>query len=275
MKLTDEELLIVLSEDLNMRRASERLFISQSALSQRLKTVEAKWDRVLFLRSQKGLTITPAGEVVIEYVKQQENQLERVKESLLDRETINGSLKLAVSSTIAQYWLPSILKKYVQDFPEVKIELTTGWTSDVVKGDFHIGIVRGEVFWQGVERHLFSDSFYLVGADYVDELENLDQPFIQFRSQSNYYEEVQAWWLQTFSKPPSRTITVDQLETCKQLALSGIGYSILPSICLEEGQGTKIDEHLSRKTSLIYSEGVETLPQVDAFIKLLEEQNVL
>ncbi len=50
---------------MNMRKAAERLFVSQPALSQRLQNMEKDWGTKIFLRSQKGLSLTPAGELIV------------------------------------------------------------------------------------------------------------------------------------------------------------------------------------------------------------------
>ncbi|MBR3205216.1 MAG: LysR family transcriptional regulator, partial [Bacillus sp. (in: Bacteria)] len=69
MQLQELHMLVVLSEELNMRKASERLFVSQPALSQRLQTIEKEWGTKIFFRSQKGLTVTSAGEQIIQFAK--------------------------------------------------------------------------------------------------------------------------------------------------------------------------------------------------------------
>ncbi|MED4046797.1 LysR family transcriptional regulator, partial [Priestia aryabhattai] len=54
MQLIECRMLVVLAQELNMRKAAERLFVSQPALSQRLQTIEKAWDTQIFIRSQKG-----------------------------------------------------------------------------------------------------------------------------------------------------------------------------------------------------------------------------
>lgn len=58
---SDYLIIKTLAEEQNMRKAAERLFLSQPALSLRLQTIEKEWQTKLFLRSQKGLTATPGG----------------------------------------------------------------------------------------------------------------------------------------------------------------------------------------------------------------------
>lgn len=63
MSTTEFQLLAVLAQEMNMRKAAERLFVSQPALSQRLQNIEKQWGTKLFIRTQKGLTLTPSGEL--------------------------------------------------------------------------------------------------------------------------------------------------------------------------------------------------------------------
>lgn len=55
MQLQELHMLVVLAEELNMRKAAERLFVSQPALSQRLQTIEKAWEQRSFLDLKKDL----------------------------------------------------------------------------------------------------------------------------------------------------------------------------------------------------------------------------
>lgn len=284
--LSEYQLLSVLASEMNMRRAAERLFVSQPALSQRLQSIEKDWGVMLFIRSQKGLTLTPAGELVIKFVNEVLAMEEKVKESItaLNSE-VHGTLKIAVATIVGQNWLPKVLKKYVERYPNVKISLVTGWSSEILRtlyeDQVHIGIIRGTPDWKGVKIQLFEDNLFLVDKEITspDQVLSTDRPFIQFKSDSNYYQEIQEWWHRHFQNPPKRTVIVDQIETCKQMAFNGIGYAILPAITLS-GSETDIfklpllDEHnkpLKRDTWLLGYESAFKLKQVQAFTDLIKE----
>jgi DNA-binding transcriptional LysR family regulator len=106
-----------------------------------------------------------------------------------------------------------------------------------------------------------------------------DRPFIQFKSDSNYYQEIQDWWMRQFKTPPKRTVVVDQIETCKQMAFNGIGYAILPAITLNGAEKDifKIplldeeNEPIMRDTWLLGYESAFQLKQVRAFADLIKE----
>lgn len=84
MQLQELHMLVVLAEELNMRKAAERLFVSQPALSQRLQTIEKAWGTKIFLRSQKGLTVTPAGEKIIQFANDVTDRQEKSEKTLMN-----------------------------------------------------------------------------------------------------------------------------------------------------------------------------------------------
>ena len=59
----------VVAEELNLRRASERLFMAQPPLSRHMKRLEEQLGAALFVRHQRGLTLTDAGRRVLEIVR--------------------------------------------------------------------------------------------------------------------------------------------------------------------------------------------------------------
>lgn len=284
--VTEEVILKVLAEEGNMRKAADRLFLSQPALSQRLQSIEKEWGEQLFIRSHKGLTATPAGEHVIEFAKETIQRKEEVIEALhMMSSKVHGTLKIACATIIGQNWLPKVLKDFVTQYPEAKIQLITGWSSEIVRalyeGEAHIGIVRGQTDWKGPKQHLFRDTLYLVDTELqtLEEVEKTERPFIQFKSDSNYFEEIQQWWQRHFTVNPKRQITVDQIETCKQMALNGIGYAILPSITLDGNEKVHTialsdnteELELTRDTWLIGYETAFELRQVEAFVEVVKK----
>lgn len=283
--MNEFEIIKALAEEGNMRKAAERLFLTQPALSQRLQTIEKEWGTLLFIRSQKGLEPTPAGELIIEYAKDAIIKREETFETIASMvDQVHGTLKIACASIVGQTWLPQVLKEFVERYPKVQISLITGWSSEIVKAlnerEAHIGIVRGRTDWKNTKHHLFRDQLYLVDREIttLDQLKETKRPFIQFKSDSNYHHEIQHWWQRHFARKPGRQITVDQIETCKQLAINGIGYAILPSITLigdENVNKIPLLNHeeefeLTRDTWLIGYESTFELKQVEAFTKMVQ-----
>lgn len=284
--MNEFELIKTLAEEGNMRKAAERLFLTQPALSQRLQTIEKEWGTRIFIRSQKGLEPTPEGELIIRYAKETLVQKQEVFEAIASlADEVHGTLKIACASIVGQTWLPQVLKEFVALYPHVQISLMTGWSSEIVRAlnerEAHIGIVRGKTEWKNMKYHLFRDQLYLVDREIstIDEVKETTRPFVQFKSDSSYHHEIQHWWQRHFAQKPKSEITVDQIETCKQLVINGIGYAILPSITLLGDENVhKIpllsrDEELelTRDTWLIGYESAFKLKQVEAFRDIVKK----
>ncbi|MHC5253000.1 LysR family transcriptional regulator [Listeria kieliensis] len=286
MIVTEYELLVCLADELNMRKSAEKLFLSQPALSQRLQTIESRWNTKIFVRTQKGLLLTPEGEAIVKHAASVIEREREIQENLEAMEgVVRGTLRIACASVVAQSFLPRVLKEFSARYPKVRISLQTGWSSEVhqllAQGVVHFGIVRGATNWKSVRKPLFKDKLVLVDQEIerIEEVFESERPFIQFRSDSNYYQVIQDYWQRNFGKMPKQAMFVDQMETSRQMALNGIGFAILPEITLlGDTEGIheiplveKDGSVLGRETTLLAYEQSLALPQVDAFMKVMNE----
>lgn len=286
MIVTEYELLVCLAEELNMRKSAEKLFLSQPALSQRLQTIESRWNTKIFIRTQKGLLLTPEGEAIVRHASSVIKREHTIQEKLEAMEgVVRGTLRIACASVVAQMWLPRVLKAFASAYPNVQISLVTGWSSEVTQqlaaGNVHIGIVRGNSTWKSVQKPLFNDKLVLVDTEItkIEEVFQTNRPFIQFRSDSNYYQVIQDYWQRNFGKMPRQAMLMDQMETSRQMALNGIGFAILPEVTML-GYTDKINKIplrekdgsiLSRETNLLTYEQSLGLPQVKAFLEITDK----
>ena len=138
---------------------------------------------------------------------------------------VYGTLKIACASIVGQNWLPKVLKKFVQKYPHAKISLITGWSSEILKslydGQVHVGIIRGAPDWKGIKQHLFTDMLYLVDT----EMQELDKYLKRIDHLFNLkvipiiIKKFKIGGIVNFRQHPKSTIVVDQIETCKQMAV--------------------------------------------------------
>ena len=109
---------------LSFSEASRQLFISQSAVSQSIKTLEKRLNHTLFIRSTKKVLLTPEGELLLQHVKPALEMLDE-GEALLSGDTmLKGQLRIGASDTICRYFLIDYFQKYHQNYPDVRIKIT-------------------------------------------------------------------------------------------------------------------------------------------------------
>lgn len=108
---------------LNFSEASKQLFISQSAVSQSIKTLERKLDQTLFIRSTKKVQLTPEGEILMRHIEPAMNLIQKGEAQLLDAASTGGQIRIGASDTICRYFLIPYLERFHKAFPGAHIKV--------------------------------------------------------------------------------------------------------------------------------------------------------
>lgn len=109
---------------LSFSEAASQLYISQSAVSQSVKTLEKKLGQTLFIRSTKKVQLTPEGEILLRHVEPAVNLIARGETQLIDTPSGGGQLRIGASDTICRYFLVPYLEKFHKKFPGAHIKVT-------------------------------------------------------------------------------------------------------------------------------------------------------
>lgn len=108
----------------NITRASEKLFISQPAISQTIAKLEEALGVTLFIRSKKGVKLTIVGEKIFKVVKNGLDNLENVQKIALEQEhLLSGELTLSCGSNIAKKLLLKSIKEFSEKYPLISINI--------------------------------------------------------------------------------------------------------------------------------------------------------
>ncbi|PMC38019.1 LysR family transcriptional regulator [Bacillus sp. UMB0899] len=277
----DWNAILVLYQEKNISRASERLYISQPALTYRLKNLEKEFGTRLFFKIKGGIEFTSEGLHLVEYSEEMIKKLQKTKDFMIDMQSeVRGTLRLGVSSNFAQYRLPKILKKFSTEFPNVQFNITTGWSTDILNSlnsaTVQLGILRGNYEWYGKKALLHKEKLCLISKKEID-LENLPKlPLINYKTDSSLKALINGWWHDRFSEPPFIMMETDRLETCKEMVKNDLGIAIVPNICLQPSDNLQIhelsyknDEPVFRSTWLMYNQDALKLSTVKNFIDFL------
>lgn len=280
MKIDDYKLLLKLQEIGTIRGTAKTVLISQPAVTQRLKYMEEYFGHNVFIRTPKRLIPTPEGEIILQHameVIQRENALQN--QLAISSNDVQGTLSIACSSLISQRYLPALLGRFTAKFPKVAIDLVTGISEDIKRNhkDYHVCIIRGEKLKETTCLPLFDDPLYIFDTEAFPADSIKERPLIAFSSDDSMHELVDHWlYVHQDKIKPIKTMTVDQIETCKQLMKQGLGMAVLPE---SVSDFMKEDypylplllngEPVSRKTWVCFQEGIRSLPQVNHFIEEL------
>ena len=117
----------------NISAAAQRLFISQSAVSQSVKQLEEQLQVRLFSRSTKGVNLTSEGKLLLEYVSHALGLLQSGEEKIAaSRQLLTGELIIGASDTVTKTYLLSRLEAFHKDYPDIRIRILNGTTSMVL-----------------------------------------------------------------------------------------------------------------------------------------------
>lgn len=128
--------------------AAERNFITQSAVSQQIRTLEEKFKRRLLerVRGRREVRLTVAGEVFYREAKSVLDCYDQLNESMRGLVgKIGGTVKVATVYSVGLHELPPKVREFMSKFPSAKIDLeysrTTRVVRDVLNGTVELGVV--------------------------------------------------------------------------------------------------------------------------------------
>ncbi len=123
MNLKQIEYIVAIAEEKNITKASEKLFISQSALNQQLLNIEKELNTPLFIRANKKMILTEAGQIYIDYSKK---ILELKKEAYLKINNLNNTssteINLGLTKERGNQMLVSLYPTFHQKYQDVIIK---------------------------------------------------------------------------------------------------------------------------------------------------------
>lgn len=141
---------VAVAEELHFRRASERLGVAQPALSRSIQFLEKELDVALFVRSNRNVEITPAGET---FLKGCRNILNCVGHTVDDTRLVHqgrlGSVRIGYTDMAIAGTLPNLVKDFQARQPGVVLhihhDVTTTQLVKLAEGELDIGFVTGPI----------------------------------------------------------------------------------------------------------------------------------
>lgn len=128
-------------------RAGEALGYSQSGISRMISDLEREWGVKLLERDRGGVRLTSEGHELapaVQAVFDEYGKLQARIDSMSGLES--GLIRIGTVTSVATHWLPNIIKRFRQDYPNIDYEITTRGYSEVermiAEGQVDCGFVR-------------------------------------------------------------------------------------------------------------------------------------
>ena len=230
----------------SVSRAAEALFVTQPALSARLKSLESQVGAQLFVRTGRGVRLSEAGHAFLPYAQR---ALEAVSEGhRLVGEVARGGageLALGAAPAVSTYVLPAILERFHLEHPNVRLAVRTGHSEEVLDLVLHeqvqIGLVRALRHPEIESVPLYEDELVLVanpahrfaaaGEIAVEEMS--EEQLILFDRTSSYHDLSSAFFREA-GVVPRGVMELDNIDATKKMVRQGLGVALLPHTAVAE-----------------------------------------
>ena len=276
---------------LSFSEASKQLYISQSAVSQSIKTLEKRLNQNLFIRSTKKVRLTPEGEILLRHIEPAINLIQRGENQIVEANTLGGGqLRIGASDTICRYFLVPYLNKFHDAYPNVHIKVTNQTSPGCVdllengQVDFIVTNYPNSRISNTNRIHTikkFQDVFAanrtffdLEDREFSFE-ELLDYPILMLDRQSTTSEFLHHLFLQhELDLVPE--IELSSNDLLLDLANIGLGIAFIPDYLLTENRPDmyplKLKESLpAREIVIVTSDPIPLSPAAREFIKFFQE----
>jgi DNA-binding transcriptional LysR family regulator len=144
--LGDLTAFVVVAEERSFTRAAAKIGTSQSALSQTVRRLEARLGLRLLTRTTRSVSLTEAGERLLEGLRPALDQIDSQVSALSElREKPSGTVRITAGQHAARTVLMPAMARLLPDFPDVSIELSVdAGLRDIVADRFDAGVRLGE-----------------------------------------------------------------------------------------------------------------------------------
>jgi DNA-binding transcriptional LysR family regulator len=240
MLLTQLEAFLTVAERRSVSEAASVLYVTQPALTTRLKNLERELGVELFVRTPRGMRLTPAGRAFRSHAQRALQSLAEGRELLRElREGHTGELLVGAAPAISTYVLPLVLHRFQDVFPHVHLIVRTGHSEEileqVLREQVHVGLVRELPHTAIDSRRLYEDEIVLVvhpehrfaGIESIDVQELGGERLILFDRTSSYFVLTSAFFREA-GVVPRGVMELDNVDATKKMVEHDLGIAFLP-----------------------------------------------
>ena len=289
MELAQLEVFLAVARERRFSRAAEKLYRTQSAVSQTVRKLEDELGEALFDRSSREGVLTDAGKVLREYAEKLINLRSEAAESLTElRELQKGKLVIAANEFTVLYLLP-VLAEFRRLHPMIKITVERSLGSRIPDEVLRYAAEFGVLSYEPQEPTLYSVVVYLdelvfvvppthplASASEISIRQLGAESFVAHIVSSPYREKV-IQLFKTHKTPLHMDLELPTLQAIKQFVAMGNGVALVPGISVEaeiaRGELVRIpvrELQVKRKLRLIYRRDANLSHAARAFLKVAE-----
>lgn len=218
-----------------VRKAAAVLSLTQPAATTRIKNLEDTLGCDLFEREAGGMRLTKRGELLLIHAEKFEHLTELVERDVIDPAGVEGRLRLGVSETIAQCWLPDLVSRLHSVYPRLEIEFNVDISAHLREGlmdrDIDLAILLGPISEHtvnNIELPGFDLAWYAAGSrDDLSKVTDLSSPVLTYARNTRPYRELKEMLFERVG-PDVSLFPSTSLSACFRLVEADLGVAVLP-----------------------------------------------
>lgn len=251
LKLEHLQTFVAVARYGSVSRAAEALNLTQPTATSRIKAMEEALGAKVFERTAGGMVLTKRGDLLLRYAEQFQQLSDMVEEHVMDAAGIDRFMRIGVSETIAQSWLPDFVGALHSHYPELTIEISVDISinlrQQLLGREIDLAILLGPISDFTVDNvHLPSvDLVWFRAAGQAAEPVDLGQvPITTYARNTRPFREIRAELFQRFG-PHVRLFPSSSLSSCFRMVEAGLAVGALPRSLgkplLEQGKLVEFD----------------------------------
>lgn len=219
-----------------VRRAAERMNVTQPAVSTRIKALETALGVTLFDRSA-GMAPTKRGEALIRYAEQYLQLNELILRDVAVPDAIASNLRIGVSETIMQAWLPAFIARLRTAYPnlqvEIGVDISINLREDLLRNAVDLALLMGPVSdyrVDNIDLPQFPLTWFRAGHVAIpDDPEDLlrDHPLVTFARGTRPYRVLKTVMLERYG-PGALLFGSSSMSAAFRMVAAGLGIGALP-----------------------------------------------
>ncbi|MDO4433392.1 MAG: LysR family transcriptional regulator [Alysiella sp.] len=231
---------ITVAHTRNLTQAAEKLFLSQPAVSAQIKAVENDVGTPLFVRTNNGMQLTRAGEVLLpeaEALLQHKHRVDVFAKSL--SEHFAASAQLGLIHPIASHKVTELTNCIMLKHPDIQLHIQYGMSGEILSRllgkKLHGGFFLGHLEQRSLQTHFLENIAYSLICPLQDE-KNLraglpkslnHYTWVEMSGISGSHKNLKQFW-HHHKLSPKKQIICDYPQTIIDLAASGVGLAMVP-----------------------------------------------
>lgn len=222
-------------------KASAALNLTQPAVTVRIKNLEEAVGCVLFERAPDGMILTKRGELLLGFAEQFEFLSQQVEQAVVDPDGVEGHLRIGVSETIAQSWLPDLIARLHSLYPKLKIEFNVDISmtlrGNLLNREIDLALLLGPISEPTINNVVLPgfDLAWYVAADAPRSEDHslMSKPVLTYARNTRPYREVKEMLFERHG-PGVSLFPSSSLSACFRLVQAGLGIAVLPKLLGQE-----------------------------------------